>query len=154
MIVTRSTLLAFLVAGLSVYGDPKAPAPQDSGVAQLKEKLWEAIRAKDGRKFVDCFFIEERFNTPDARETNRQQVEVLLGRETIDIEMEEIPPKDLTEITKIQNGKSDTAPRYSLFPKKMLLIRQKPVNGTAGRRFLIGEKNGQWYIVTMAGYLT
>jgi len=153
---TFKLTLACLVVGLcacQVNISNAAEAP-DTGIAQLKEKLWEAIRAKDAKKFLDCFFIEERFKTPDVRETNLKQVEVLLGRETTDIQIEEIPPKDLAEITKIQNAKSDTAPRYSLLPKKMIRLHLKVVNGSSGRRFLIGEKNGQWYIVTMAGHTT
>lgn len=78
----------------------------------------------------------------------------LLGRETIAIDVEEISAKDLSEINKIQNAKPDTAPRYSLPPKKMILLRQKSEDGRAGRRFLIGERNGQWHIVTMAGFAT
>jgi hypothetical protein len=126
----------------------------DAQIAQLKEKLWEAIRAKNAQKFLDCFFIEERFNTPTVRETNLKQIEYLLGRETIDIEIEEIPAKDLADIIKIQNARPDTAPRYSLLPKKMLRLHLKIVNGSSGRRFLIGEKSGQWYIVTLAGHTT
>jgi hypothetical protein len=154
MIATFRVMSACLLMGVCACGDPKASAPQDKGVVQLKEKLWEAIRAKDAQKFVNCFFIEERFNTPGVRETNLKQVESLLGRETIDIEIEEIPPRDLADITKIQNAKSETTPGYSLFPKRMLRLRQKTENGTTGRRFLIGEQNGQWHIVTMAGHTT
>jgi hypothetical protein len=148
--------LACLLVGLSVRTDNTSNAAEapETGIAQLKEKLWEAIRAKNSKKFIDCFFIEERFNTPTVRETNLKQVEFLLGRETTDIEIEEIPPKDLAEIKKIQNAKPDSAPRYSLFPKKMIRLHQKVENGSSGRRFLIGEKNGQWYIVTMAGHTT
>ena len=148
--------LACVLVGLSACTDntSNAAVAQDTGIAQLKEKIWEAIRAKDAQKFLDCFLIEERFNTPDVRDTNRKQVEYLLGRETTDIEIEEIPPKDLAEIKKIQNAKPDSAPRYSLLPKKMLRLHLKVVNGSSGRRFLIGEKNGQWYIVTMAGHTT
>ena len=127
---------------------------QNDQITQLKEKLWAAIREKNAQKFLDCFFIEERFNTSDAREINRKQVEALLGRETIAIEVEEIPEKDMAEIRKIQNAKPVTAPRYSLLPGKMLRLRQKSEDGRVGRRFLIGERNGQWYIVTMAGYAT
>jgi len=145
--------LACLFAGLCACQESTSNAAE-APEAQLKEKLWEAIRAKNAQKFIDCFFMEERFNTPTVRETNFKQVEVLLGRETTDIQIEEIPPKDLAEITKIQNSKSDTAPRYSLLPKKMLRLHLKVVNGSSGRRFLIGEKNGQWYIVTMAGHTT
>ena len=151
----KLTLACLLVALCACQENTSnsAEAPE-TGIAQLKEKLWEAIRAKNAQKFLDCFLIEERFNTPDVRETNRKQIEVLLGRETTDIEIEEIPPKDLAEIKKIQNAKPDSAPRYSLLPKKMLRLHLKVVNGSSGRRFLIGEKNGQWYIVTMAGHTT
>lgn len=159
MIATQTIFrltLACLLVGLSACKDSRSNASLSSGngIAQLKEKLWEAIRAKNAQKFVDCFFIEERFNTPNGRETNLKQVEFLLGRETTDIQIEEIPAKDLAEITKIQNAKPDTAPRYSLLPKKMIRLHQKVESGSSGRRFLIGEKNGQWYIVTTAGHTT
>ena len=148
--------LACLLVGLSAFTDNASNAAEapETGIDQLKEKLWEAIRAKNAQKFVDHFFIEERFNTPNVRETNLKQIEFLLGRETTDIQIEEIPPKDIAEITKIQNAKPDTAPRYSLLPKKMLGLQQKTANGSSGRRFLIGEKDGHWYIVTMAGHTT
>jgi hypothetical protein len=134
-------------------GEATSKAPTDEQISQLKEKLWQAIRAKDAQKFVDCFFIEERFNTPTVRDTNLKQIEYLLGRETIDIVIEEIPPDELAEIRKIQKANHATM-RYSLDPQKMILIRQKAVNGSSGRRFLIGEQSGQWYIVTMAGHTT
>ena len=154
-------ILAALLVPLSGCGpspggsaNAQSPKDQDNQIAQLKEKLWAAIRETNAQKFIDCFFIEERFNTADVRENNRKQVEYLLGRETIAIEVEEISDKDMAEIRKIQNAKPDTAPRYSLLPKKMILLRQKSEDGRAGRRFLIGERNGQWHIVTMAGYAT
>jgi hypothetical protein len=149
-------LVVCLVAG--IFGCSQAadngPASAEKGIAELKEKLLEAMRAKDAQKFVEHFFIEEGFNTPSVRETNLKQIEALFTRETIDIVTEEIPPKDLAEIQAIQSAKPGTTPRYSLLPKKMLLIRQKPTNGISGRRFLIGEQNGRWYIVTMAGHTT
>ena len=83
-----------------------------------------------------------------------KQVDYLFGRETTAIEVGEIPAKDLAEINKIQNARPGTAPRYSLLPKKMIRLRFKSDDGKAGRRFLIGERNGQWHIVTMAGYAT
>lgn len=160
--IPRKTLLNLILAALllALFGCDPAPAgsantpARTDQIAQLKEKLWVAIREKNAQKFLDCFLIEERFKTADVREINRKQAEHLLGRETISIEVEEIPAKDLAEITKIQNAKPDTAPRYSLLPKKMLRLRQKTGNGETGRRFLIGERNGQWHIVTMAGYAT
>jgi hypothetical protein len=36
----------------------------------------------------------------------------------------------------------------------MLRIQQEAANGRVGRSFLIGEKNGQWYIITLAGHTT
>ena len=152
-------LAALLVAFPGCSPSPGSASTQSSGdqsdqITQLKKKLWAAIREKNAQKFIDCFFIEERFNTPDVRETNRKQVEYLLARETIAIEIEEISDKDMAEIRKIQNAKPGTAPRYSLTPKKMILLRQKSEDGGTGRRFLIGERNGQWHIVTMAGYTT
>jgi hypothetical protein len=62
--------------------------------------------------------------------------------------------KELTEIRKIQNARPATAVRYSLTPKMMLWVRQKAANGTVGRGFLIGEQNGKWYIITLAGHTT
>ena len=103
---------------------------------------------------VDCFFIEERFNTPEIREENRNQVEILLRGETIDVEIREIPAKELVEIMKIQNAKPASLIRYSLVPRMMLRIRQEVRNGRVGRSFLIGEQNGKWYIITMAGHTT
>lgn len=154
-------ILAALLVPLSGCGpspggsaNAQSPKDQDNQIAQLKEKLWAAIREKNVQKFLDCFFIEERFNTADVRETNRKQAEYLLGREIIALDVEEISAKDMSEINKIQNAKPDTAPRYSLLPKKMILLRQRTEEGRAGRRFLIGERNGQWHIVTMAGYAT
>jgi hypothetical protein len=134
---------------------PASPeTTSEAQIAQLKEELWEAIRTKDARKFLDCFLIEERFKTSVVRETNLQQIEFLLRRETIGIETEEIRPRDLEEIRAIQNAEPATRPRYSLLPRKILLIVQKAGNGTTGRRFLIGEQNGRWHIVTLAGHTT
>ena len=152
-------LVALLVASSGCGPSPgsanaQSAKDQNDQITQLKEKLWAAIREKNAQKFIDCFLIEERFNTADVRETNRKQVESLLGRETISIEVEEISDKDMAEIRKMQNAKPDTAPRYSLLPRKMILLRQKSEAGKAGRRFLIGERNDQWHIVTMAGYTT
>jgi hypothetical protein len=156
---SRPILVALLVAasGCGPFpGSASAESTKDQSdqITQFKEKLWAAIREKNAQKFIDCFFIEKRFNTPDVRETNRKQIDLLLGRETIALELEEISDKDMAEIRKIQNAKADTVPRYSLLPRKMILLRQKSEAGQAGRRFLIGERNGQWYIVTMAGYTT
>ena len=158
----RKTLLNLVLGALllALFGCGPAPAgsanttAQIDQIAKLKEKLSTAVREKSAQKFLDCFYIEERFDTADVRERNRKQVEHLLARETISVEVEEISAKDLAEITKIQNAKPDTAPRYSLLPKKMLRLRQKTENGETGRRFLIGERNGQWHIVTMAGHTT
>jgi hypothetical protein len=151
--VMFACLVAVLAGCGPAAGDGTSRA-SDAQISQLKEKLWEAIRAKDAQKFLDCFFIEERFKTADVHQTNLKQVEFLLGREITSIEIEEISPKDLAEIGKIQKAKPETAPRYSLYPKRMLLLSFKPEKGLSGRRFLIGEKGGQWYIVTMAGYTT
>ncbi len=127
---------------------------ENKQILELKSKLWEAIRSKNADAFVDCFFIEERFNTPKAREANLNEVVISLGGETIDVEIREIPDKELVEIMKIQNAKPDSFIRYSLVPKMMLWIRQKVQNGTIGRGFLIGEQNGKWYIITLAGHTT
>ena len=123
-------------------------------ILELKTKLWEAIRAKNAGAFVDCFHVEERFNTPEIREENRNQVEMLLQGETVDVEIRDIPDREVIEIMKIQHAKPAGLIRYSLFPRKMLQIRQEARNGRAGRNFLIGERNGKWYIITLAGRLT
>jgi hypothetical protein len=123
-------------------------------ILELKSKLWEAIRAKNADAFVNCFFIEARFNTPEIRQENRDQVEILLRGETIDVEVRDIPDRELIEIMKIQHAKPASLVRYSLFPRKLLRIQQETSNGRVGRSFLIGEKNGQWYIITLAGHTT
>jgi hypothetical protein len=123
-------------------------------ISELKSKLWQAIRSKDADTLVDCFFVEERFNTPATREENRKQVEILLKGETIDVEVRDIPTKEVIEIVKIQNAKPASLVRYSLLPRLMLRIQQETSNGQVGRSFLIGEKNGKWYIVTLAGHTT
>ena len=123
-------------------------------ILELKSKLWAAIRAKNADAFVDCFFIEERFNTPEIRRENRNQAEILLRGETLDVEILEIPDKELVEIMKIQHAKPASQVRYSLFPRKMLRMRQEVRNGSVGRSFLIGERNGKWYIITLAGHTT
>jgi len=126
----------------------------DPRILELKSKLWEAIRTKDAGAFVDCFHVEERFNTPAIREENRSQVEILLRNQIIDVEIGEIPERDLAEIMKIQKAKPDSLIRYSLTPRMKLTIRHEALNGRVGRSFLIGEQNGKWHIVTMAGHTT
>jgi hypothetical protein len=123
-------------------------------ILELKSKIWEAIRTKNASAFVDCYYVEERFNTPEIREENRNQVEILLRGETIDVEIREIPAKELVEIMKIQKAKPASLVRYSLVPRMMLRIPQKALNGRAGRSFLIGEQNEKWYIITLAGQAT
>ena len=115
-------------------------------ILELQSKLWEAIRTKNAGAFVDCFHVEEPFN--------RNEVEILLGGETIDVEIREIPAKELVEIMKIQKAKPASLVRYSLVPRMKLRIRQEVRNGRVGRSFLIGEQNGKWYIITMAGHTT
>ena len=139
--------------------DRRANAPvtresENRQILELKSKLWEAIRVKNADAFVDCFFIEARFNTPEIRKENRDQVEILLRGEAIDVEIRDIPDRDLVEIMKIQHAKPASLVRYSLFPRKMLRIQQEASNGPVGRSFLIGEKNGKWYIITLAGHTT
>jgi hypothetical protein len=123
-------------------------------MSELKSKVWEAIRTKNAGAFVDCFHVEPRFNTAEIREENRNQVEILLRSETIDVEILEIPARELVEIMKIQKAKPASLVRYSLVPKMMLRIRQEALNGRVGRSFLIGEQNGKWYIITLAGHTT
>src|SRR5262249_10044912 len=122
--------------------------------SELKSNIWQAIRTKNAHAFMDCFFIEERFNTPEIRKENRNQVEILLKGETTDVEVGEIPANEMAEITRIQNAKANSPFRYSLVPRMILRIRQKPVDGHAGRNFLIGKQNGKCRIVTMAGHTT
>jgi hypothetical protein len=133
---------------------PGLGAVENPQVLELKSKLWNAIRTKNAQAFVDYYFIEERFNTAQNREENREQAELLLRGETIEVEFAAIPEKDFTEIVKIQDARPATAVRYSLAPKMMLWIRQKAANGTVGRGFLIGDQNGKWYIITLAGHTT
>jgi hypothetical protein len=134
-----------------------APVTRDGEnrqILELKSKLWEAIRAKNADAFVDCFFIEGRFNTPEIRQVNRNQVEIFLRGETVDVEVQDIPDREVVEIMKIQHAKPTSLVRYSLFPRKMLRIQQEVRNGRVGRSFLIGEQNGKWYIITLAGHTT
>ena len=129
-------------------------AAENQQILELKSKLLEAIGAKNADAFVGCFFIEARFNTPEIRQENRDQIEILLRGETIDVEVRDIPARELVEIMKIQNAKPASLVRYSLLPRKMLRIQQESSTGHVGRSFLIGEKNGKWYIITMAGHTT
>ena len=146
-------------ATISPAADKSSRAPvirevENPQILELKSKLWEAIRAKDAGAFVDCFHVEERFNTPEIREANRNRVEILLRNQIIDVEIREIPVRELAEIMKIQNAKPDSLFRYSLTPRMKLTIRHEPLNGRVGRSFLIGEQNGKWHIVTIAGHGT
>jgi hypothetical protein len=135
-------------------GTSNVSGPANKGIQELKARLQQAIKARSADKFVDCYFIEERFNTSAIHDENRKGVESLLQRETIAIEIQEIPPNELAEIRKIQSAHPATLMRYSLDPKMMLEVRQKAENGSVGRRFLIGEQKGKWFIVTMAGRTT
>ena len=133
---------------------PVGREEEDRQILELKSKLQEAIRAKSADAFIACFFIEARFNTPEIRQENREQVEIILRGETVEVEVRDIPDREVVEIMKIQHAKPASLVRYSLFPRKMLRIQQEASNGRVGRSFLIGEKNGKWYIVTMAGRTT
>jgi hypothetical protein len=148
------SLCACKPGGATPDGTSNVSGPARKGIAELKARLQQAIQAKSADKFVDCYFIEERFNSPAIREENRKGVEPLLQRETTTIEIQEIPPNELAEIRKIQSAHPATRMRYSLDPKMMLEIRQQAENGAVGRRFLIGEQKGKWFIVTMAGRTT
>jgi len=134
--------------------DPATSNRENEQVTELKEKLWAAIRAKNADQFVDCYFIEERFNTPEVREANRKQIETLLREETVEVEVLRIPDYDLVEVRKVQDAKPDTLPRYSLEPRMMIRVRQVVENRARGRVFFIGEQKGKWYIVTLAGHTT
>jgi hypothetical protein len=146
-------------SSIPTAADRSANAPvtgdgENRQILELKSKLWEAIRAKNADAFVDCYFIEGRFNTPEIRQENRDQVEILLRGDTIDVEVRDILNRELVEIMKIQHAKPASLVRYSLFPRKMLRIQQEASNGRVGRSFLIGEKNGTWHIITLAGHTT
>jgi len=146
-------------ATIPLAADKSSSAPvtrdgQNPQILELKAKIWEAIRTKNAGAFVDCFHFEERFNTPEVREANRNQVEIFLRGETIDVEILEIPSKELVEIMKIQKARPARQVRYSLDPRMMLRIRQEALNGRVGRSFLIGEQNGKWHIITLAGHTT
>lgn len=123
-------------------------------ILELRSRLWEAIRTKNADAFFDCFYIEEHFNTPEIRQENRNQVELLFRGDIIDLEVREIPAKELVEIMKIQRAKPDNGFRYSLNPRMILRIQQEVLNVIVGRSFLIGEKNGKWHIITLAGHTT
>jgi len=146
--------LVCLVVSLCACKPGNATSTDNKGATELKDRLWKAIQAKSADKFIDCYFIEERFQSAAVREENRNAAEYLLQREAIDIQIENIPPNDLLEIKRIQSAHPATRMRYSLDPKMMLQVRQKAENGSVGRRFLIGEQKGKWFIVTMAGRTT
>jgi hypothetical protein len=135
----------------STLGSRDLENPQ---ILELRSRLWEAIRTKNADAFVDCFYIEERFNTPEVRQENRNQVELLLRGKTLEVEVRKIPATELVEIAKIQRAKSVSGFRYSLEPGMILRIQQEALNGIVGRSFLIGEKNGKWHIITLAGHTT
>jgi NAD(P)-dependent dehydrogenase (short-subunit alcohol dehydrogenase family) len=86
--------------------------------------LWHAVRNKSAEDFLDCFFIESRFDTPEVREANRKQIEILLSGDIIEIEVADIPDNELVQIMEIQNAQPASAVRYSLVPRKMLWVRQ------------------------------
>ena len=50
-------------------------------------------------------------------------LEILLRGKPIDVEIQEIPAREMAEIMKIQNAKPASLVRYSLFPRKMLRIQ-------------------------------
>lgn len=123
-------------------------------IEALELRLWHAVRSKSAKDFLDCYFIEGRFDTPEVREANRKQIEILLSGDIIDIEVADIPENELVQIMEIQNAQPASAVRYSLVPRKMVWVRQRVENGTVGRGFLIGERDGKWYIITLAGFTT
>lgn len=127
---------------------------EENQILGLKDRLWDAVRTKNAARFVDCYFIEERFDNARVRDANRKEVESFLQGDVMDMEVFEIPPNELDAIMKIQNATPDSLVRYSLVPKKILNIRCKTERGWTGRRLLIGNKNDKWYIVTLAGYTT
>jgi hypothetical protein len=123
-------------------------------LAELKSRIEEAIRTRDADAMVACFHVEERFDTPAVRAEIRSKMEILFRGETIEVYFQEIPARELAEIRTIQQAGSAGQPRYSLEPRLLLRIQQTAVNGSAGRSFLVGELNGKWYIVTLAGHVT
>jgi hypothetical protein len=154
-----SSTAVTLPRSISPASDRSSNAPvlqqnQNQQISELKSNIWQAIRTKNADAFVDCFFIEARFNTPEIRKENRNQIEILLKGETTDVEVQEIPANEMVEITRIQNAKANSLFRFSMVPRMILRIRQKAVDGDAGRSFLIGEQNGKWRIITIAGHTT
>jgi hypothetical protein len=127
---------------------------ENQQIFELRSNIWQAIRTKNVDAFVDCFFIEERFNTPEIHQENRNQIEILLKGEITDVEVQEIPANEMAEIRRVQNANANSQFRFSLVPRMILRIRQKPVDGHAGRNFLIGTQNGKWRIITIAGHVT
>ena len=117
---------------------------EENQIFELKDKLWEAVRATNAVAFVNCYYIPERLDTPEVREANRKQVEKFIQSGIIDMQVNEIPKKELEQIMPIQDA-------CSLVPKKVLEIRRKTGDGW---RLLIGNKNGKWYIVTLGGFTT
>jgi len=117
---------------------------EENQIFELKDKLWEAVRATNAAAFVNCYYIPERFDTPEVREANRKQVEKFIQSGIIDMQVNEIPKKELEQIIPIQSA-------YSLVPKKILEIRRKT---GVGWRLLIGNKNDKWYIITVGGFST
>jgi hypothetical protein len=133
---------------------PAFAGDEREAIEDLKARLWNAVRTKSAEQFLDCYLIEGRFDTHEFREANREQIEILLSGDIIDIEVAEIPQNELVQIMEIQNAQPVTAVRYSLVPRKMLWVRQEIENGTIGRGFLIGERDGKWHIITLGGFTT
>src|SRR5262245_35665008 len=98
-----STAVPLPQASISPASDRSSNAPvlqlgENQQISELKSNIWQAIRTKNADAFVDCFFIEERFNTPEIRKENRNQIEILLKGETTDVEVGEIPANEMVRL--------------------------------------------------------
>jgi hypothetical protein len=132
--------------------------PEDPGISELKNKLLNALTSKDINKFLDCYLIEKRFQTPEHRRSNEKTIQHLFKDGTIEIKVKEISKRELEEVMRIQETPLDVWPyaHYSLTPKKILSIslKSKDDSSSYGHRFFIGEQDGKWYIITLAGVTT
>jgi hypothetical protein len=124
------------------------------GIVELTARVWEAVRAKSAEKLVDCYHIEKPFDTIANREGNLKRAAILLENGIDEIGVIDIPPSELVSIMNIQTREQVYIARYSLVPKKLLRLRYPTKFGKGGHRFLIGEKDGKWHIVTLGGQTT
>jgi len=133
---------------------PALSPAEAKGIDELTSRVWEAVREKSAEKLVDCYDIEKRFDTAANREGNLKRAAILLENGINEIDVLEIPPYSLAEIIHIQTREQVYIARYSLLPKKLLRLSYPNKFGKGGQRFLIGEKDGKWHIVTLGGQTT